>query len=865
MLCFSQFSFGQSRPDQVIISYNAYNKKLKTVLKELASLSKVNLVYAESRMPVDNLITINASNEKLGSILTVILDDFGFTFQLVGNQLVLLKNENKLIKGEGRIYGYIRDKVSGEFLIGANVFLHDKSKGASSNENGFFSFLVSKQEHRVHFSYLGYKSEIRDIFVLKDTLLTIYLEPDGLLNEIIIMDDLLEEEHEQTASQQNLHIDKIRSSNHLVGEADLFRYMASQPGVSTAAEGIGGLNVRGGSADQNLVLLDGVPVYNIGHAMGIFSVFNANAIKNVSFYKGGIPSRYAGRLSSVIDVHTKDGNYNKLSGDATLSTIAFKGSLEGPIVKDKGSFIISYRRTFMDVWIREFTKFQNKEKNRRGSSNYFFSDFNTKLNFKLSSKTRLSVQSLYSNDDFNSFSAEKEGELRDENTSGLSWGNQLYSLRLHSQLSKSVFSNTTIYKTGYKFESFRNKLIESTSAPDTSLLLDASLYQSEISETGVKQEVDWLLNPTHTIKVGANMQYRRFSPGVITVNENDLDPEQQIVDVALLKSMTQKPDISGNEMNFFAEDLIVLGEGMNVNLGLNYTLMQTQDKKQYNAFQPRIAFLADSEHLHFKLGASRMMQYMHLLSNSGLGFPSDVWLPVSKIIAPQRSWIFNTSFGYRLNSGFRFGTEVYFKTFEDISSFNEGGGLDISTGTDWESQIPVGQGYAYGLETYAEKVLGKTLFALNYTYSISDRRFNDLNNGIKFPFGLNRQHSFKLSFTYRISQFSEFLLNWSNMSGNYYSQPINVTIDVNGKPVVIFPQKNNATFPAFHRLDVGFSFYNSYRWGRAKFFIGVYNAYNRNNPFYTEVVRNRENDGKFEFRLVSLLPMLPTLSYSISF
>lgn len=293
--------------------------------------------------------------------------------------------------------------------------------------------------------------------------------------------------------------------------------------------------------------------------------------------------------------------------------------------------------------------------------------------------------------------------------------------------------------------------------------------------------------------------------------------------------------------------------------------MQANNNKNYSALQPRIALLADGDHLHFKLGASRMVQYMHLLTNNGLGFPSDVWLPVSDIIAPQKSWIFNTSFGYRYNSGLRFGMEVYFKTMEEISTNKEGIGLDIGQGTDWESEVPVGDGYAYGLESYVEKVLGKTLFSLNYTYSISDRRFADLNNGQKFPFGLNRDHSLKFSLTYRLSQFSEFLLNWSYMSGNYYSQPINATIDVNGKPVVIFPLKNNATFPHFHRLDVGFSFYNVYKWGRAKFFLGLYNAYNRNNPFYTELVRNKETDGKFEFRQLSLLPVLPTLSYSISF
>ncbi|MBK9567434.1 MAG: carboxypeptidase-like regulatory domain-containing protein [Saprospiraceae bacterium] len=203
----------------------------------------------------------------------------------------------------------MRDRLSGEYLIGANVFLHDRQRGTSTNETGNYSLKIDKQRHRIHFSYLGYKSQIVEFNALKDSMLNISLQPDGLLNEIVIMDNLMEEVHEQPADQQNLHIDKIRSSNHLGGEADLFRYLASQPGISTAAEGVGGLNIRGGSADQNLVLLDEVPVYNTGHALGIFSIFNSDAIKSVSLYKGGIPARYAGRLSSVIDVHTRDGNF----------------------------------------------------------------------------------------------------------------------------------------------------------------------------------------------------------------------------------------------------------------------------------------------------------------------------------------------------------------------------------------------------------------------------------------------------------------------------------------------------------------------------------------------------------------------------
>ncbi|MBK8625221.1 MAG: TonB-dependent receptor [Saprospiraceae bacterium] len=857
--------WSQKRPDEKLITYTAVNKPLNIVLKDLAAISNVSLIYSESRIPAAKQISISAKNEKLGDVLNVILDDFKMSYHIVGNQLVLVKISNEDVSGKIRIYGYIRDKQSGEYLIGANVFLHDRSEGTATNEKGFFSFLVKKEALRVHFTYLGYKSEIKDIHSFKDTLLQISLQPDGLLNEIVILDDLLEEEHETTASQQNLHIDKIRSSNHLGGEPDLFRYLGTQAGISSAAEGIGGLNVRGGSSDQNLVLLDGVPIYNTGHALGIFSVFNANAIKSASFYKGSIPARYAGRLSSVIDVHTKDGNFNKFSGDATLSAIAFKGSIEGPIVRDKSSFIVSYRRTYMDIWIKELTQSQLKSNNRTGSANYFFSDFNAKFNFKIGKKTRFHLQTLHSGDNFSFNNQALPSVLRDENDKVLNWGNQLYSARLDHQVSKSLFSTTTAYCTIYDFENYKNSLYESKFNNDTLTYFEASISESNIAENGLKQEVDWLISPSHTVKFGGNLQFRTFSPKITNVTENTFNDTLKSINVNLLRGLFAKPTLKSDEINIFAEDLINLGDGVSMNVGLNYSTIITENSKAYSSFQPRFALLADGDNLHFKIGLSRMQQYIHLLTNGGLGFPSDIWLPSTDKLSPQQAWIFNTSVGYKTNSGLKFGMEVYYKQFDNISSFKEGDNIEVRKDVDWATFVPTGNGNAYGFETYFEKVVGKTLFNVNYTYSISDRRFADLNNGNKFPYALNRNHSVKASFNYRISEFSEFLVNWSYMSGTYYSQPVDVTFNVNGKPVVIFPAKNNAQFPEFHRLDIGFSFYNVYKWGRAKFFLGLYNAYNRKNPFYTELVRTKNEANQFEFKQFTLLPWLPSLSYSISF
>jgi outer membrane receptor for ferrienterochelin and colicin len=829
-------------------------------------MSGVNIVYSDSRIPTEQPITINARNEKLGSILVVILDDFSLSYQIVGNQLVLVKKDKLQGEHEITLYGYIKDKVSGEFLIGANVFVHDRSRGTATNENGFYSFKIPRKLQRVHFSYLGYKSEISDIYSTKDTMINIILQPDGLINEIVILDNLLEEEHESTSSKQSLHIDKIRSSNHLVGEADLFRYINNLPGVNTAAEGIGGLNIRGGSADQNLVLLDGVPVYNTGHALGIFSIFNANAIRSVDLYKGSIPARYAGRLSSVIDVHTKDGNNKKFAGDISLSTIAMQATLEGPIITDKSSFIVSFRRTFMDVWIKELTKYQNRERGRNGFSNYYFADFNTKLNFNLSKRTRLLLSAFHSNDDFENYTeTSRVTDQQDINQKNLKWGNRLYSLRLHSQLGKSMYSRTTAYQTAYDFESFRNSYFRSAATNDTTTSFNTTLFESSITETGLRQEIDWLPSASHSVRLGVSYQARRFNPRVTTISDNNVIGTPGVLKADDLKNLHDKVDAASTEFNLFVEDDMDIGDGLRINAGFNYAYLYNSATENFGSPEPRISLLADGESLHFKAGITRMHQYMHLLTNNGLGLPSDIWLPANKLLEPQRSWMFNTSFGYRTNAGYKFGMEVFYKLMDDLTSYKEGGVSDINNNTEWASNVPVGKGTAYGFESYVEKVLGKTLFNINYTYSISDRYFQNLNNGNSFPFGLNRNHSLKFSFTYRLSSFSEFLVNWSYLSGNYYSQPINVTVNIGGSPVVIFPEKNNATFPVFHRLDVGFSFYNTYKWGRAKFFLGMYNAYNRNNPFYTELVRDYSKEGRFEFRQFSLLPLLPTISYSIAF
>lgn len=838
-----------------------YDRSLVQVLKDLNAVSGVNIIYSESRLPVQQKkITINAQKEKLGDVLSVALKENHLTFQVVGNQIVIVKTKEIQENIEIIIYGHVRDKASGEYLAGANVFLHDQSRGTFTNDKGFYSLKIKREPSRLHITYLGFKSEIRDIELTRDSVINVHLVPDGVLNEIVILDNLLDEEKENATSAQFLHIDKIRNSNHLGGEPDLFRYLGMQPGVSGAADGIGGINVRGGSADQNLVLLDGIPIYNTGHALGLFSVLDANAIKNVSFYKGSVPARFGGRLSSVIDVQTKDGNYNKLSGEVTLSTIAAKASLEGPIIRDKGSFIVSFRRTFMDLWLKEITRSQYNARGLDGTTIYAFNDLSSKLNFKLDKNTRVHFNFLQSGDQFDHNSNNKSGQPRDEKYRDIGWKNRLFALKLNKVLSKNMYINTSIYQTQYRFKNYTSSLYF-----DKKVFFDASLQDSGIRENGIKTTWDWAASQNHTIKAGFGWFDRSFSIFASQVNEATFRDSLQSITESAIRSLQQNTVAKNMEWQFFAEDNMYLGNDVEVNLGLNYTSVKNAQGKNYAILQPRISLLASGQSIYFKAGAARMMQSLHMLNSNSTGFFSEMWLPVTDILAPQKSWLFHSSIGYKNDNGYKSGMEVYYKVFDGLSLLKEGSVFEVDNNGNWENLLPTGDGNAYGLEVYFEKVTGKTLFNLNYSYSISDRVFDDINVGRRFSFDFNRVHNFKAAFTYRITAFSEFLLNWCYLSGNPYSTPLNATINVNGRPVIIYPEKNNANFPAYHRLDVGFAFYNDFKWSRAKFFIGIYNAYGRKNPFYSEIVRSTNNDNRFEFQQLTLIPFFPSISYSIAF
>jgi outer membrane receptor for ferrienterochelin and colicin len=874
MVSLPLISLSQTIPDEVRISYSALNKPLEIVIKELSDRSGVNISFSSRRIPTQRRVNFNpVTNQPLKSILNVILSRYRLRYEIVGDQIVIMRDSRSRPLRDPVISGYITDSHTGEPLIGANIYTTDKSKGTVTNNYGFYSLQLSSSTYRMQFSYVGYKIERHQYYLGKDTVINMELEPEVLLNDVIITDSRTLPEDEPSASEELITMDELSSFASLGGEADVIRVAGMFPGVSSGPDGLGGINIRGGSSDQNLVLLDGVPVYNASHALGVYSIFNSDIVKSAKIIKGSFPSRYGGRLSSVIDIRTKEGSNKKTGGAASVSTMAAKAYLEGPIGSGGSSFLISGRRTFVDPWIKEVTKYLNEQNGDEGSANYYFYDANAKINLKFNEKTSLMLGGYIGKDDFEnsvkSFRSNPNNEVENLDKLNWNWGNKLAYLRLNNQLSKRAYSNFTAYYSDYEFSSFEYDrfLLQDSISQKFNFLSD--VFSSRIKDFGIKYDLDYIYNSSNWFKLGVGAISHTFTPSLIQVTEKDeINSSQQDPTQDEIESLVTPANIKGNELYGYIEDEITLGGGIKLNLGVHNSLISTENRSFFN-IQPRAAITVQSKKLTFKSGVSKMVQYLHLLSSNGLGLPSDVWLPSTDDLPPEESWIYNASLGFNFNRKMSFTVEGFYKSFDRIISYNEGGTETISKDTDWEATIPLGIGTAYGVELSFNKRAGRTTWYSNYTYSISSREYPDLNNGKEFNFRYDRRHNVKLSFVHRITDNAEFAMNWNVSSGSPFTSPSEITPIRNPDGTVTlvlrYNEKNNKLLPGYQRLDVAFSFFSDFKWGKQKFTIGLYNLLNKKNPFFIDITQDENGSGQFIQERFSVLPIFPSISYSIAF
>lgn len=779
-----------------------------------------------------------------------------FVFLLLATQVLAQK---------ATISGYIRDAESGETLIGANVYYHKEQVGATSNAFGFYSLTLKADSVSLSFSYVGFQPLHIKMQLTRDTVIVIRLQ-SIVLTDIVVRANRAEEIQERTQmSSFTVPVDQIKRLPSLMGEVDVVKVLQMLPGVQGGSEGSSGLYVRGGGPDQNLMLLDGVPIYNASHLYGFFSTFNADAINHVELVKGGFPARYGGRLSSVVDISMKEGNTSRLHGLATIGIISSKVMLEGPIKKDMTSFVVSFRRSYLNL-----LKFSEVlESASTITNNYYFYDLNVKINHKINHKNRIylsyySGKDAASNDSETSYATTLERKSI-SSQSDLGWGNLIAALRWNYVFSNKLFSNVTVSYNRYSFRVLNETTI-SKALLDPLVLLPNQYYKSDynsgIHDWTAKIDFDFIPNPSHYIRFGMHGIHHKFTPGVLALTSSE--------PIASTSNSTTKIDAS--ELSAYLEDDWVMSEKFKVNAGVHASAFFVEGKS-YPSIQPRLSarFLV-SKNWALKASYSTMQQNIHLLSNAGIGLPTDLWVPATKAIRPQTARQAALGFAHNLRNEYEISVEAYYKTMNNLIEYKDGANY-LSANQDWQTKVETGRGNSYGAEFFVQKKIGKINGWIGYTLSWNNRYFANLNEGKTFPYRYDRRHDAKIVISYLPNDRFNVGLTWVYGSGNAVTVPLesyagnfNQLQSLHGGSIWLYSSRNGFRMGAYHKLDLSVSYTIARKRLQHLFNFSVYNAYARKNPFYLYVgTYTRNNEGYTELLQESLFSIVPSLSYSIQF
>ncbi len=792
--------------------------------------------------------------------------------------LLLLFIFNLIYSQKYTISGFVSDSITGEILIGANVYDANTYKGTVTNNYGFYSLTTDDKEIVLTFSMVGYSTFQYNMILDRNIQININLKPSIELKEVTIVGNIVESNIRNTQMGLiDVPIKVIANLPALLGEVDIIKSIQLLPGVQSGSEGMSGMYVRGGGPDQNLILLDGVPVYNVNHLFGFFSVFNSDAVQNVKLVKGGFPSRYGGRLSSVLDISMKEGNNKKIKGVGSIGLISSKLSIDGPI-GNKTSFILSGRRTYLDVITFPFIKmYQASQGLQKMMGGYFFHDLNAKINHKLSDKSRLFLSTytgkdkFYMNieDKFISYENNEENneevlhEYKTKDKAEIWWGNITTALRWNYLFNHKLFSNTTA-----TFSRYKMLVGNEMQSGNESFIIN---YTSGIKDYGIKFDFDYYPTINHSIKFGLSETYHTFNPGVFLAKLSGMDNEGSVF-------KTGNDQLFSHDISTYIEDDIDLNNGLKINAGIHWSGYFTHGKF-YNHLQPRLsALFLLSEKISFKASYAAMQQYINLLTNSTIGLPTDLWVPVTKNIAPNNSHQYSAGAFYEYSRDFEFSTEFFYKTMNNIIEYKEGASF-FSINNDWQEKIVLGQGWSYGAEFLIMKKYGNTTGWIGYTWSKSERKFDrhgqEISFGKTFPYKYDRRHDISLVVTHKFNDVFDIGVTWVFGTGNTTTLEFEryPSIDQVGPWIIYdnidseipyYETRNNYRMPPYHRLDIGMNFHKEKKRGIRTWNISVYNVYNRKNPFYMNWERI-DIQGHQKLFYYSLFPFIPSFSWRFEF
>jgi len=756
--------------------------------------------------------------------------------------------------------GYLKDKANGEALIGASVYIPQLKTGVTSNVYGFFSISLPKGSYPVNFTYIGFQTQSPTIDLSESKQMNVLLEEDvKQIEEVVITGEKKDRNVESLQmSMDRLQVKMIKKLPSFMGEVDIIKSITLLPGIQNGGEGSSGLYVRGGGPDENLMILDEAPVYNASHLLGFFSVFNSDAIKDVQVYKGGIPAEYGGKASSVIDIRMKDGNSQQLGVSGGIGNISSRLTVEGPIIKDKWSFIVSGRRTYAD-YLGRLAGLETLKENK-----LYFYDLNLKTNVVINDKNRFYF-SAYTGDDY--FKVGESIYMR--------WGNLTSTARWNHLFSNKVFSNTSLIFSQYDY----NLGVPGTEAGQFD-------WTSQIRDYNFKEDFSWYMNSNNKLTIGFNVIYHHFNPGQIKAGENSFFQDVKLTNYNALN----------NSMYISNEQTI--GPRLSVRYGLRYSYFQqigpgkeTQylrpdqpNEKEvigateyasgkfigpsYHNLEPRVAvkFMLTTES-SVKASYNRMAQNLHLISNTNSPTPLDIWLPSNAYIKPLIADQVGLGYFRNINENmFETSAEVYYKKMSNVIDYIDGAELFLRE--NMETELLRGSGYAYGLELFAKKQEGRLTGWLSYTLSRSMRKVPGINEGKEYPSSYDRTHNVSVVANYDVSKRWNFSTTWVFSTGNPTSYPV-AKYDVQGNTIYLYSDRNSDRIPDYHRLDISMTYdfkKNDRKKVKQSLNFSVYNVYARRNSYSVTFRQNPDRPSVSEATRLSIIgTLIPSVTYNFNF
>lgn len=766
--------------------------------------------------------------------------------------------------------GYVRQD-NGETIINATVWDQTTGSGTLTNEHGFFSLTLPEGFHRLRVSFVGLGERTLELTLTKDRQLDIRLTPDYRLDEVLVTADLNSPLSTTQTGKVSLTQQGLNRGFALLSSSDVVKTLQGLSGVAAGTELISGLYVHGGGNDENLFLLDGTPLYQVNHLGGLFSAFNTDIVKNIDFYKSGFPARYGGRLSSVVDVRTNDGNLEKLHGSFSLGLLDGRFQLEGPLRKGRTSFNVAMRRTWLDALTAPFFAAYNSSRTDKLNMRYAFHDINAKVTHIFSDRSRASL-SFYSGNDFFKVDSKQHDNsyIQDYDKDfyhvkfNMEWGNTATTLNWEYRWTPRLFASVSGLYAHNRSNYYFLEDDKQTGEDRWQLSLQEQRSRSTIDDVGYHAELDYRPGTDHHVRMGSTYLYHLFRPQQ-TDNRHYAGTEEA-VDTLRRRG---RASYRGHEFALYAEDDIRLGDRWKLNAGLHYTLFHVSGKT-FHSLEPRVAVRYQlDDRTTLKASYAEMSQFMHQLSNTYINLPTDYWVPSTDRVRPMRSRQYAAGVYRALPGHLGLSVEAYYKTMSRLVEYDGGNQLTPAV-SHWESLVRTGKGKAYGVETELAYDDGQTSAAASYTLSWSRRKMPAFFSGW-YPDKFDNRHKLTLSLHHRFTRRIEGYAAWNFHSGNRMTvatqlveAPIVPGAGSDGTWEWVFDSPNNVSLPAYHRLDLGFNFRRTTKRGYERIWnVSLYNAYNHKNALYARVVRH--DDGTLKGKVTGVFPILPSFSYTLKF